>query len=99
MQAAPIATADPQRAQAAWLNQTCTGVVTDLEHLHRYLDQELAGTAVLGPEHAHLFSPLPVFVCAGDLDYMRAVAAAITRVASLPGYQEAVLPGPAHSGQ
>ena len=99
MQAAPIATADSQRAQAAWLNQTCTGGVTDLEHLHRYLDQELAGAAVLGPEHAHLFSPLPVFVCAADLDYMRAVATAITRVASLPGYQEAVLPGRAHSGQ
>lgn len=90
---------DPHRAKAAWLNQTCTSVVTDLERLHQYLDQELAGAVTLGAEHAHLFSPLPVFVCAADLDTMRAVAAAITRVASLPGYQSAVLPGPALSGR
>lgn len=90
---AESAAGHPQRAHALTLNETCTRPVTDLERLRAYLDQELAGTTALGPEHAHLFASVPVFVCAADLDTMRAVASAITRVAALPGYQAAVLGG------
>ncbi len=94
MTLAPDSSDAAQRAHAARLNRTCVLRATEVSRVHAYLDAQLA-TAMqppaLGAAQAHLFSPLPVFVAAADLEQMRVIAAAIARVTRLSGYQRCAL--------
>ncbi len=77
------------------LNRACDCVSTDSESLVRLLGEDMpeGWAEALATSHPNLFAPLPVFVGRGELDAMRATAAAVERVVALPGYRERVLTG------
>ncbi|MBX3706399.1 MAG: hypothetical protein KF911_07155 [Pseudomonadales bacterium] len=76
------------------LNADCFCIGTDLEQLRAWLEQDLARhglTASVVETHPHLFAPAPVFVAREHVETMRAIVAAVERVAANPAYLAHVL--------
>jgi hypothetical protein len=79
---------------AARLNQSCFCITLDREQLYAAMEREAAdpefSSRYIRPRE-HLFSNVPVFLEAQDLDRMTAVVHAIEAAARLPAYQQTVL--------
>ena len=83
-----------QPSPADTLNATCFCISTDLGGLHTWLEQDLRARGLARPvleTHPHLFSNSPVFVAREQIDKMRAIVAAVERVAGSPHYAAHVL--------
>jgi hypothetical protein len=76
------------------LNSSCFCITLDRERLHAALEREACdpefSARYIRPRE-HLFSNVPVFLAAGDLERMTAVVLMVESAARLPAYQEAVL--------
>jgi hypothetical protein len=83
-----------QSSAAARLNQSCFCITLDREQLYAAMEREAGdpdfSSRYIRPRE-HLFSNVPVFLEAQDLDRMTAVVHAIEAAARLPAYQETVL--------
>lgn len=76
------------------LNSECFCIGTDVAALRAWLERDLRARGLAAPvteTHPHLFSPAPVFVAREQVEAMRAVVAAVERVAANPGYVAQVL--------
>jgi hypothetical protein len=83
----------PVSTPAGWtvdaLNSECFCIGTDVTELRAWLERDLALQGLTAPvleTHPHLFSSVPVFVAREHVEAMRAVVAAIDKVATNPGY-------------
>lgn len=78
---------------ADWLNRSCFCVTLDRAELYAAMEREAAEPAFseryLKPRE-HLFSNVPVFLDAGQLDRMTAVVRMIEGVSRLPAYRQAI---------
>jgi hypothetical protein len=75
-------------------NATCFCIGVDLEHLRRWLEQDLGGRGLSRPvleSHPHLFSAAPVFVSREQVEAMRQIVAGIEQVSDNDGYRRRVL--------
>ncbi len=76
------------------LNSSCFCITLDRARLHAALERE-ARDPEFSARHIrpreHLFSNVPVFLAARDLERMTAVVRMVEAAARLPGYQDAVL--------
>ena len=79
---------------AEWLNSSCFCITLNRESLHAAMERE-AGDPEFSSRYIrpreHLFSNVPVFLAARDLDTMTAVVEMVEAAARLPRYQETVL--------
>jgi hypothetical protein len=76
------------------LNSECFCIGTDVAELRAWLERDLAAQGLAAPvvdTHPHLFSSVPVFVAREHVAAMRAVVAAVERVAANPDYLAHVL--------
>jgi glutathione synthase/RimK-type ligase-like ATP-grasp enzyme len=85
-------TAEVLQSAAERLNRSCFCITLDRGKLHAAMERE-AGDPGFSSSHIlpreHLFSNVPVFLAARDLDRMSAVVRAAEAAAELPGYREA----------
>ena len=79
---------------ADWLNSSCFCITLNRDTLHAAMERE-AGDPEFSSRYIrpreHLFSNVPVFLAAGDLERMTAVVQMVEAAARLPRYQETVL--------
>lgn len=79
---------------ADWLNSSCFCITLDRETLHRAMEREAGdpefSSRFIRPRE-HLFSNVPVFLAAYELQKMTAVVQMVEAAARLPRYQETVL--------
>lgn len=84
----------PTPSVADQLNRSCFCISLDRERLHSALERE-AGDPDFSARYIrpreHLFSNVPVFMAARDLERMTAVVSMVESAARMPAYQEAVL--------
>lgn len=77
-----------------WLNSSCFCITLDRERLYAALERK-AGDPAFAARHLrpreHLFSNVPVFQTARDLERMAGVVRMIETASRLPAYQEAAL--------
>ena len=79
---------------ADWLNSSCFCITLNRDTLHAAMERE-AGDPEFSSRYIrpreHLFSNVPVFLAARDLQKMTAVVQMVEAAARLPRYQETVL--------
>jgi hypothetical protein len=79
---------------ADWLNSSCFCITLNRDTLHAAMERE-AGDPKFSFRYIrpreHLFSNVPVFLAASDLERMTAVVQMVEAAARLPRYQETVL--------
>jgi hypothetical protein len=79
---------------ADWLNSSCFCITLNRDTLHAALERE-AGDPEFSSRYIrpreHLFSNVPVFLAARDLQKMTAIVQMVEAAARLPRYQETVL--------
>ncbi|MCP5179798.1 MAG: hypothetical protein H6993_07610 [Pseudomonadales bacterium] len=80
----------PQLARV--LNETCYCAGTDIPATREALRAPTGEPALTGA-HAHLFSPLPVFVPATAIQRMRDIVRAVHQISALPAWRSLTLPG------
>jgi glutathione synthase/RimK-type ligase-like ATP-grasp enzyme len=85
--------ANIEASPAEWLNKSCFCITLDRAELHAAMEREAAdpefSTRYLKPRE-HLFSNVPVFLDAGQLERMTAVVRMIEGVSRLPAYRQAI---------
>ncbi|MBX9590967.1 MAG: hypothetical protein K2X43_16890 [Hyphomonadaceae bacterium] len=85
---------DLMPSAADWLNSSCFCITLNRDTLHAALERE-AGDPEFSSRYIrpreHLFSNVPVFLAARDLQKMTAIVQMVEAAARLPRYQETVL--------
>lgn len=79
---------------AEWANAQCACVEVDRSALQEQVEAALRAhglPASLRESHPHLFSSLPIFVAAPQLDAVADVVGALERAVALPAYRDAML--------